>query len=114
MNHNRKIVSAALFAACFLAAPSYADEAQDTMMAVAREAATYAGAARFCAVDEDLVDEFIAKAEARLRMMAKDDYERVLGQVEFKNIMTAASAKEPTGGCDAFIPRFEDAVKKAR
>jgi len=85
----------------------------DPLMTLAHQAATYVGGARYCNADEDLVEEYIAKTDAKIKFLAKDEYERVMAQLEFKNILAVASTREPKGGCEAFVPVFEAAVKKA-
>ena len=87
--------------------------AEDPVL-LAQDSARMAGGARYCKADEELVDEYIGRSEGKLRALAKDDYEKVVLQIEFKNLMTAASAKEPEGGCKAFLPLFEQTVKSER
>ena len=97
--------------ATLLAAPAFA--AEDPIL-IAQDSARIAGGARYCKADEELVDEYIGRAEGKLRALAKDEYEKVVLQIEFKNLMTAASAKEPEGGCADFLPLFEQTVKGER
>ena len=94
-----------------LSAPACAEE---DIMQLAHDSARMAGSATYCKADEELVDEYIGKMEGKIAALAKDDYQKVLASVEFKNIYTAMSAKEPEGGCLAFLPRFEKAVKDER
>lgn len=89
-----------------------ADESD--LLVVARQTAKMAGGAKFCQADEDMIDEFIAKAEARLAFLAKDEYEKVMGKLEFKNVFAGAAAKEPELGCEAFVTQFERTVKDTR
>jgi len=91
---------------------SHADETE--LLSFARHSAKIAGGAQYCKADEDMIDEFIARAEARLAVLAKDDYEKVLGKLEFKNVLAGAAAREPEEGCDSFVASFEDAVRQAR
>ncbi|MFC4349853.1 hypothetical protein ACFO5Q_18535 [Kordiimonas lipolytica] len=91
---------------------SHADE--NELLNFARSSAKVAGSAQYCKADEDMIDEFIAKAEARLAILSKDDYEKVLGKLEFKNVLAGAAAREPEEGCDAFVTNFEDMVRRAR
>ncbi|MCJ9429200.1 hypothetical protein [Kordiimonas marina] len=86
----------------------------DPLMTLAHQAATYVGGARYCNADEELIEEYISKTDAKIKFLAKDEYERVIAQIEFKNILAVASTREPKGGCKAFVPVFEAAVKKAR
>jgi hypothetical protein len=101
-----------VFATLLLCVPQPA--LADDIIQVAHDSARMAGNARFCKADEELVDEYIGRAEGKIAAMAKDDYEKVLASVEFKNIMTAMSAKAPEGGCEAFLPLFEQTVKSER
>lgn len=82
------------------------------LLIFARQSATVAGGAQFCKADEDMIDTFISRSEAKLAVLANDEYEKVLGRLEFKNVLAGASAKEPEGGCDAFIANFEKAVRR--
>jgi len=108
-------IALGLFAAIMIGSgipASHADE--NELLTFARSSAKVAGGAQYCKADEDMIDEFIAKAEARLAILAKDDYEKVLGKLEFKNVLAGAAAREPEEGCDAFVAGFEDAVRRAR
>ncbi len=78
-------------------------------MMIARDSAILAGGGRFCKFDPDEVEEFISKAEARLSLLAKDEYEKVLARLEFKNNLDAFSVKEPSGGCSDFRAVFNRA-----
>jgi hypothetical protein len=91
---------------------SHADESE--LLSFARSSAIIAGGAQYCKADEDMIDEFVTKAEARLAILAKDDYEKVLGKLEFKNVLAGAAAREPAEGCDAFVAGFEESVRLAR
>ncbi|NVJ98458.1 MAG: hypothetical protein HWE25_09915 [Alphaproteobacteria bacterium] len=104
------LLTATLFGLC--ATSAYADE--NDILVYARQSAIIAGGAQYCRADEDMIDEFVSKAEARIAYLAKDDYEKVLGKLEFKNVLAGASAKEPQKGCDAFVSDFEQTVRDAR
>ncbi|WP_417456721.1 hypothetical protein [Kordiimonas sp.] len=88
--------------------------AQESALQVARDTARIAGGARFCKADEELVDEFIGKSEGKIAALAQDEYDKVSAAIEFKNLLAALSVKAPEGGCDAFLPQFEKAVKADR
>ena len=79
---------------------------EDRLLALARESAIVAGGARFCKYDPDDIEDFTAKAEARLSSFAKDEYEKILARLEFKNILDAYTVKEPQGGCTSFRAVF--------
>ncbi len=83
-------------------------------MQLARDSAVIAGGARYCNFDPDDVEEFIARAEARLSSIARDDYEKVLARLEFKNILDAYTVRQPTGGCADFITVFDKARRSVR
>ncbi|NVJ69843.1 MAG: hypothetical protein HWE08_05785 [Alphaproteobacteria bacterium] len=108
----KHIITSALAAALLSTNFVYASETD--LLQFARISATTAGGAQYCNADEDMIDEFIAKAEARLALLAKDEYEKVLGKLEFKNVLAGAAAREPQQGCDAFVKSFEEAVRNAR
>lgn len=80
---------------------------EDRLLALARESAVIAGGARFCKFDPDDIEDFTAKAEARLSSFAKDEYEKILARLEFKNILDAYTVKEPQGGCRDFRLVFD-------
>lgn len=95
------VSSAALFTSTTVTAQ------EDRLMALARESAIVAGGARFCKYDPDDIEDFTAKAEAKLSSFAKDEYEKILARLEFKNILDAYSVKEPQGGCGDFRLVFD-------
>ncbi|GHF29775.1 hypothetical protein GCM10017044_26310 [Kordiimonas sediminis] len=87
----------------------YADQSDPLILAQTN--AKIAGAARFCEYEEDLIEEYIIKTEARLAYLSKDTYEKVLTKIEFKNQLDAASGKEPSGGCAQFEKTFMSALR---
>ncbi|MEX0298470.1 MAG: hypothetical protein AB3N28_05330 [Kordiimonas sp.] len=98
-----------------LALPAHAQSAKEQREAriidTARQSAQLAGGARFCRVDNETIDEFIGLTDARIAVLARDDYEKVLGKLEFKNMLTAHSAKMPKGGCETLIARFNAVMR---
>ncbi|WP_417451731.1 hypothetical protein [Kordiimonas sp.] len=103
--------SAIVLVLAYVASPASAAE---DIMQVAHDSARIAGGARYCKADEELIDEYIGKSEGKIAALAKDEYEKVVASLEFKNILTAMSAKEPEGGCRAFLPSFDKIVKDER
>lgn len=104
-----------------LSLPSYAQEApkrQDPqerqILKVAKQSATIAGGATYCKLDPDDIEEFIGKAQARLALLARNDYQKVLGRIEFKNILDATSAREPRAGCEEFEDQFNTILRESR
>lgn len=95
--------------------PVYAQTAKDKreaeIISVARQSALLAGGARFCRIDDETIEEFIGLTDARLAVLARDDYEKVMGKLEFKNMLTAHSAKMPDGGCETLIARFNAVMR---
>lgn len=88
-------------------------EAQEkALLLMARNAATIAGGARYCELDEDDIDEFITKVDAEIAYRSRDNYQKVLARLEFKNVLTAARAKEPEQGCKTLERTFSEALKK--
>lgn len=110
----KQILSATASACLLLPTLESAQANEQDLLLLAREAATIAGGARFCKADDDMIEEFMAKADANLAFRAKDDYEKVLARLEFKNILAATSVRAPVEGCEDFLPRFENAVKQQR
>lgn len=84
------------------------------LLRAARDSAIVAGGGRFCNFDPDEIEAFTARAEARLSVMARDDYEKVLARLEFKNMLDAYSAREPDGGCENFKSVFDQALRSIR
>lgn len=81
------------------------------LLTIARESAIIAGGGKFCNFDPDEVEEFIAKSEARLSLLAGDEYEKILARLEFKNILDAYSVREPENGCIMFRTVFDQSRK---
>ena len=93
-----------------IAVPSVVQAQNETrLLAVARESAIIAGGAKYCKMDPELVEEFIARAEARLTVLAADEYEKVLARVEFKNILDTYTVRAPEKSCAEFSLTFERA-----
>jgi len=94
--------------------PEGQDPQEQKLLQIARQAARVAGGARYCKLQNDDIEEFIGKAEARIALVARDDYQKILGRLEFKNILAAAAAKEPEGGCDKFAVQFDSILRNSR
>ncbi|MBO6503255.1 MAG: hypothetical protein JJ850_15395 [Kordiimonadaceae bacterium] len=84
------------------------------LLRLARDSAIIAGGGKYCRYDPDEIESFSARSEARLSVMARDDYEKVLARLEFKNMLDAYSAREPEGGCENFKSVFDRALKSIR
>ena len=84
-----------------------ANAQEDRLLALARDSAIVAGGARYCKFDPDDIENFTARAEARISSLAKDEYEKILARLEFKNILDAYTVKEPQGGCSDFREVFD-------
>lgn len=82
---------------------------ESKLLLIARESAIVAGGAKYCKFDDDLVEEFIARVEARLSVLASDEYEKVLARLEFKNVLDAYSVRTPEKSCPEFSLTFERA-----
>lgn len=112
-----KFTQLLFFAACTIWSATEASHAQSTetqLLQLARDSAIVAGGARYCNFDPDDVEEFIARAEARLSSLARDDYEKVLSRLEFKNILDTYTVRQPTGGCTDFKSVFDEARRSVR
>lgn len=94
-----------------LSAQSQAKASEAQVISAAHKSAQLAGGARFCKADPDSIEEFISISYARINVLAKDDYERVIGRLEFKNMLAAFSAKDPEGGCDSLIATFKAVLR---
>jgi len=114
-------VAAQLFSSVFNA-PALAQEkpASDInnqerrLIELAQTTAAIAGGARFCRFDTDDIEEFISKADARIVLLARDDYQKVLGRLEFKNILAATSARPPAIGCEKLAIQFDTILRESR
>ena len=62
-----------------------------------------AGAAYYCKMDEEALDEFIGMAHGRMSNLAADKVDKVVAQLEFSNNFSAWSSRPPPDGCEAFI-----------
>lgn len=120
MNTSRFILNTAMCLGLALSAATFPASAQSakekreaSILESARQSALLAGGARFCKVDPETIDEFIGLAEARIAVLARDDYEKVLGKLEFKNVLTAFSAKRPEAGCESLIASFNAVMRGA-
>lgn len=71
-----------------------------------------AGAANFCALDADAVEDYIAVAQAKIAAIANDKVDRVVARIEFGNIYNVATSQEPLGGCKNFALIFPQEVRK--
>ncbi len=106
----RHFLNTLLIATTFTGAAAYGTSAgaqEDRLLALARDSAIIAGGARYCRYDPDDIEDFTAKAEARISSLAKDEYEKILARLEFKNIVDAYTVKEPQGGCSDFRAVFD-------
>lgn len=72
----------------------------------ARETGYVAGAAKFCSFDQDLIENFISRAYAKLAETATDKEDLIVARIEFSNTMSSASSKEPGDGCEDFKETF--------
>jgi len=116
MNILRPFLLSLAFTAFLISMPVFAQTAKDQrearILATAKQSAVLAGGARFCNVDDEMVEEFISLTDARIAVLAHDDYEKVLGRLEFKNIFSAYSAKMPEGGCEALLSSFNKVMRE--
>ncbi len=72
----------------------------------ARETGYVAGAAKFCEFDQDLIESFISRAYAKLAETAVDKEDLIVARIEFSNIMSTATTKAPSDGCEDFKETF--------
>ena len=80
------------------------------LLAEAERLGLLAGAAEYCRVEPDRLDDFIARAHARLATMARKDPLAVAGaRVEFNAFAALGRAEGPQEGCDAFLEAFKAA-----
>ncbi len=92
-------------------AMSVTDVHAEKVLGLARDTASLAGAARYCELDPELIEEYIAKAKAKIAVMASDDYEKVMGRMEFSNMLAAATGVAPTDDCKTIEKKFKDSLR---
>lgn len=103
---------AILFLSILSVSNAYAVQNENDPMVAARSLATTAGSAKYCKIRDDIVEQYISNAYARLALLSKDDYEKVLARLEFKNLLAATSVREPKNGCKAFEKQFLDYMRQ--
>ncbi|PCI64009.1 MAG: hypothetical protein COB37_03410 [Kordiimonadales bacterium] len=81
-------------------------------MQMARQSGTIAGGAEFCRLDSDDIDAFISRTYAQIAVRSRDNFQKILARLEFKNLKVAASGKEPEGGCNKLTAQFKDILNK--
>jgi len=93
------------------ATPAYGQRIEQALTKLAITAGRQAGSAEYCRMDRDKLDAFISQVMGRLSADAADDAERAFLRIAFKNQQTAASAREPEGGCPKFLREFTASLK---
>ena len=109
MTYKLRSIVFSLICTAFLLPSAIVRADEKTLLRIARDSAIVAGGAKYCKLDDDLVEEFIARAEARLSIMASDEYEKVLARLEFKNVLDAYTVRAPEKSCPDFSLIFERA-----
>ena len=89
-----------------------AGKTQSRALQWAADTGKVAGAATFCAMDTDVVEEYISIAQAKIAATANDNVDRVVARIEFGNIFNVASSQEPLGGCENFAQLFPQEARK--
>ncbi|UTW56655.1 hypothetical protein [Kordiimonas sp. SCSIO 12610] len=89
-----------------------AQQNENDPLVAARMMATTAGSAKYCKIRDDIVEQYISNAYARLALLSRDEYEKVLSRLEFKNFLTATRVRAPEIGCEAFTKQFLDYMRQ--
>ncbi|MFC3050749.1 hypothetical protein [Kordiimonas pumila] len=116
-NTPRRTLLTCCFIAGLVATPAMLAEAQENnttnnaLVDFAHQSGTMAGGAQFCMAEEDTLEEYIGAVEARIALLAKDDYEKIFGRLEFKNTFAVSSATEPSSGCEQHMRAFSSIIK---
>lgn len=76
------------------------------LIALARELGRVAGNAEFCGYDEEIIEDFIVRAFARLAREAKDDILLAGGRVEFNSHAAFGRARGPEEPCESYAITF--------
>ncbi|GIX16765.1 MAG: hypothetical protein KatS3mg119_0951 [Rhodothalassiaceae bacterium] len=80
------------------------------LLAEAERLGLLAGQAEYCRIEADRLDDFIARAHARLATMSRKDPLAVAGaRVEFNAFAALGRAEGPAEGCAAFEQAFRAA-----
>lgn len=80
------------------------------LLAEAERLGLLAGQAEYCRIEADRLDDFIARAHARLATMSRKDPLAVAGaRVEFNAFAALGRAEGPAEGCAAFEEAFRAA-----
>ncbi len=109
-------------ATCFLLAPSISlaaqnkpsDKYEEQLIQFAHQSGKIAGGAQYCKMDSELIEEYIIKTNAKIAFIARDKYQKVLGRLEFKNIMTASSGKKPETSCTKIEEQLTSVIRDNR
>jgi len=75
----------------------------------AEDTAKIAGAATYCKLDQEEIENYINRAHAKIAANAKDEVDLVIARVHFSNIFSRASSIEPEEGCESFTAYFASA-----
>lgn len=86
---------------------------EQRLMQMARQSGMIAGGAEYCRLDGDDIDTFVSRAYAQIAVQSRDNIQKILARLEFKNLKVAASGKQPEGGCDKLITQFKDILYKS-
>lgn len=86
--------------------------AESRAMLWASDTAKVAGSASFCAMDVDVVEDYISRAQAKIAAIANDKIDRVVARIEFGNVYNVASSQVPVGGCANFAQLFPQESNK--
>ena len=79
-----KILKSIVLSCIFIASASTGASAEQTDPNVlAQTSARIAGSARYCKMEDDLIEEYITKVQAKLAYLSEDTYEKVLTKIEF-------------------------------
>lgn len=89
-----------------------AEKVESRALQWATDTGRVAGGATFCAMDVEVVEEYISIAQAKIAATANDNVDRVVARIEFGNIFNVASSQEPLGGCENFAQLFPQEARK--
>lgn len=104
-------IGLALLAASPLQAQQIAEQGNSHAERMADEAGRTAGAATFCAIDEEDVEHFISLAQGKILSMVEDPVDKVVLKIRFQNELSVGTTREPKGGCDLFASIFPEKLR---
>jgi predicted transglutaminase-like cysteine proteinase len=107
----RKLLATASVLSIFIGVNNVTAQEQDIMQ-FAQETARIAGGARYCKLDDEKIEAFITRSLGAIARLARDETEKAIARIEFKNNLDVAGAQRPEEGCNSFSTRFDRIIQQ--